>query len=190
MIMFCTFFIMMFFIKFAPEVMIVSFSFSLFSILSARYLPVCHCLTLLQVQKTSNCHQSLERNNQSPSTPPFSLDQTQTLCMSLTFFHISLSLYMTLHLFTIGKYGGLASFQHHLSGTAGFNQVPPLGPYVHVHICTRAHLGGCFLAQRSVEQVIESLDQNISGAVKRPALAVVTALFLSIRLGWTSSGCA
>lgn len=43
------------------------------------------------------------------------------------------------------------------------------------------------LARCSVEVVIESFDQNIGGAVKRPVLAHAAALCLSIRLGWSSS---
>lgn len=62
----------------------------------------------------------------------------------------------------------------------------------HAHIHTLTHTkkewGGLLsLAHCSVEGVIESFDQNIGGAVRRPVLAVVTALCLSIRLGWSSS---
>ena len=79
-----------------------------------------------------------------------------------------------------------------------FQLGPHLGPYVHVRMYTHTHThilthtkkewGGLLsLAHRSVKGVIESFDQNIGGAVKRPVLAVVTALCLSIRLGWSSS---
>lgn len=70
-----------------------------------------------------------------------------------------------------------------------------LGPHfrsthtlAHAHSHSKKERGGLLsLALRSAEGVIESFDQNIDGAVKRPALAAVAALCLSIRLGWSSS---
>lgn len=65
--------------------------------------------------------------------------------------------------------------------------------HTHARSCAHSHTpqkerGGLFsLAHRSVEGVIESFDQNIGGAVERPALDVVSALCLSITLGWSSS---
>lgn len=137
--------------------------------------------------KTSTSHQSLESKHQNPPLP--------LLFMSLTFFYLSLpvSVYVprSIHVRLMWRSGLVPALS---PWNSWFQLGPLLGPYVHVHMYTHTHAhtgkewGGLLsLAQRSVEGVIESFDQNIGGAVKRPALAVVTALCLSIRLGWSSS---
>lgn len=54
---------------------------------------------------------------------------------------------------------------------------------MHTHTLQKEWDALLSLASCSVQEVIESFEENIGGAVKRTALALVTALCISIRPG-------
>lgn len=140
-------------------------------------------MILVQVQKheivTTVWRETITANSLSPSSL-----KTLNLCMSLTFC-TSLTVFMALW-----PRSSTVSVEQLVSIWSPFGS---LCGYAHTHTRThspthtREEWGALLsLAHRSVDGVIESFNQNIGGAVKHLVLAVVTALRLSIRLGWSS----
>lgn len=140
---------------------------------------------LCKVQKASNCHQSLERNSQKSYSHDSAWASHSFIPPPPPHLPVSRSILVRL----VWRSGFIPALSQ---WNSWFQLGPPvLGPqtlaHTHTHTLKKEWAGLLSLAPRSVEGVIESFDQNIGGAVKHPALAAVTALCLSIRLGWSDS---
>lgn len=163
-------------------------------LLSVSCLPVCHHMTRLQREKNIKSSPKSGQKQSEPLTPTLLYIKQQLSAGTLHSFISPPSLSASVYISSIHvrQMWGSGLVPTPSQWNSWFQLGPLLGPYVHVHAHTLTHAENEWgsllsLAQRSVERVIESLDQNISGAGRCPALAVVTALCLSIRLGWSGS---